>query len=99
MSLERRTNNSKQQAEKASGLDRRTLLVAAAASVALAAPTIAVAQSQETAPGLPATSNDTPQGKQGMSTRALSKLRLERLHDAMARHVESDRVPGLVSRW
>jgi hypothetical protein len=60
-------------------------LKTAAASAALAFPAIAVAQSPQAAARL-------PPGKGG-----LSRTRLACMRGAMARHVESGRMPGLVT--
>src|SRR2546425_1423200 len=60
-------------------------LKTAAASAALALPAVAVAQSPQAAAR-------PPSGKGGWS-----KARLARMHEAMARHVESGRMPGLVT--
>src|SRR5207245_8106385 len=65
--------------------DRRMFLKTAAASAALALPAVAVAQSPQAAAR-------PPSGKGGWS-----KARLARMHEAMARHVESGRMPGLVT--
>jgi CubicO group peptidase (beta-lactamase class C family) len=65
--------------------DRRMFLKTAAASAVLALPAVAFAQSpQATARPL--------SGKGG-----LSRARLARMHEAMLRHVESGRLPGLVT--
>jgi len=80
-----------------SGLDRRTLLKAAAATAALVAPAAAVAQSPEAASSQPSASDETGGREQAMSTDGFSKARLDRMHDVMAGHVESGRVPGLVT--
>ncbi len=73
--------------------DRRLFLKAAAASAALALPAIAAAQS----PRVAATSDETGRRKRPASGGGLSKTRLARMHEAMARHVESGRMPGLVT--
>jgi len=65
--------------------DRRMFLKTAAASAALAWPAVAVAQSPQAAAR-------PPSGKGG-----LSKSRLARMREAMLRHVESGRMPGLVT--
>src|SRR5258708_8153039 len=56
-----------------------------AASAACAAPGVVLAQSPQSAPR-------PPSGKGG-----LSRTRLARMHEAMARHVERGRMPGLVT--
>ncbi len=80
-----------------SGLDRRTLLKVAAASAALVAPAAAAAQSPEGVSSEPSSSDETGGREQAMSTGGFSKARLERMHDVMAGHVASGRVPGLVT--
>ena len=72
--------------EAAPGLDRRTLLKAAAASAALLAP--AAAQAQDAAPR---------RRERPMAAGGFSKARLARMHEIMAGHVASGRVPGLVT--
>jgi len=64
--------------------DRRVFLKTAAASAALALPAAALAQSPQAAARPP-------------SGKGLSKARIARMHEAMARHVESGRMPGLVT--
>ena len=65
--------------------DRRMFLKTAAASAALALPAVALAQS-------PRPAARPPSGKGG-----LSRARLARMREAMLRHVESGRMPGLVT--
>src|SRR2546426_1406458 len=65
--------------------DRRMFLKTAAASAALALPAVAVAQSPQAAAR-------PTSGKGG-----LSKARVARMREAMLRHVESGRMPGLVT--
>ncbi len=65
--------------------DRRMFLKTAAASAALALPAVALAQSPQAAAR-------PPSGKGG-----LSKARVARMREAMLRHVESGRMPGLVT--
>ena len=81
----------------ASGLDRRALLVTAAASAALAAPAAAEAQAPEVTPKPPAKSKETRGRERAMSTGGFSKARLDRMHDALAGHVARGQVPGLVT--
>ena len=80
-----------------SEFDRRTLLVTAAASAALAAPHVAEAQAPEIAPKPPAKSKATREWERAMSAGGLSRARLGRMHDVMAGHVERGQVPGLVT--
>ena len=65
--------------------DRRMFLKTAAASAAWVLPAVAVAQSPQAAAR-------PPSGKGG-----LSKARLARMRETMARHVQSGRMPGLVT--
>ena len=65
--------------------DRRSFLKSVAASAAFAAPAAVLAQSSQTAARPPS------------SKGGFSKARLGRMHEAMARHVESGRMPGLVT--
>jgi CubicO group peptidase (beta-lactamase class C family) len=76
---------------KASGMDRRALLSAAAASAALLAPAAAPAQAPTARP------NPTELREAAMSTGGLSKTRLARMHDVMSDHVARGQVPGLVA--
>jgi CubicO group peptidase (beta-lactamase class C family) len=82
-----------------STLDRRSPLSAAAASAALAAPlamsTAGHAQSPDPA-ARPALPTDT-QRRLVMANGGFSKARLARMHDVMAGHVASGRMPGLVT--
>ena len=80
-----------------SGINRRALLQTAAASAALVAPATAVARSPETSPGKPTRSKETERREQSMKSGGLSEERLARMHEAMAAHVESGWVPGLVT--
>lgn len=78
------------------GLDRRTLLKTAAASAALA-PAAAAAQSSQSAPEPASQTNETVRRSETMSSGGLSKARLGRMRAALARHVESGYLPGLVA--
>jgi CubicO group peptidase (beta-lactamase class C family) len=80
-----------------SELDRRTLLVTAAASAALATPHVAEAQAPEIAPKPPAKSKATRERERAMSAGGLSRARLARMHDVLAGHVARGQVPGLVA--
>jgi CubicO group peptidase (beta-lactamase class C family) len=82
-------------ADAASALDRRTVLKAASASMALAMP--ASAQVPQAAPIRPSASNEAARRAQPMSGGGLSKARLGRMHDVMAGHVGHGAVPGLVA--
>src|SRR6266496_5844961 len=62
--------------------DRRSFLKAAAASAALALPAVAAAQSPRVAP----TPDETGRRKRPASGGGVSKTRLARMHEAMARH-------------
>jgi len=85
---------SKRPAEEASGLGRRALLKAVAASAALLAP--AAAAAQDAAPGRPRP-DDTGRRERAMTTGGFSKARLARMHEIMAGHIANGRVPGLVT--
>ena len=73
--------------------DRRTLLKTAAVGAAVAAPGPAIAQAQlpkaKSAAGEPAEHTPTVGG--------FSKARLQRMRDVMQSHVQSERIPGLVT--
>jgi CubicO group peptidase (beta-lactamase class C family) len=73
--------------------DRRLFLKAAAASAALALPAVAAAQSSRAAP----TPDETGKRKRPTSGGGFSRMRLARMRETMARHVESGRMPGLVT--
>jgi hypothetical protein len=73
--------------------DRRSFLKAAAASAALVLPAVAAVQSPRAAP----TSEATGSRRRSAGSGGLSKTRLARMREAMARHVESGRMPGLVA--
>jgi CubicO group peptidase (beta-lactamase class C family) len=75
----------------ASGLDRRALLSAVAASAALLTPAAARAQAPTARP------NATELREAAMSSGGLSKTRLARMHDVMSDHVARGQVPGLVT--
>jgi CubicO group peptidase (beta-lactamase class C family) len=85
-----------QSAERARGLDRRSLLKAAAVSAAMVTPGVVVAQAAEATP-TPPSADTTPAPAVVTGGGGLSKARLDRMHDAMAGHVESGRMPGLVT--
>jgi CubicO group peptidase (beta-lactamase class C family) len=72
--------------------DRRTFLKTAAAS---AAPATMLAQSPQAA--RPSGPDETARGRQPVRTSELSQARLRRMHDVMAGHVSSGRLPGLVT--
>jgi CubicO group peptidase (beta-lactamase class C family) len=76
---------------------RRTFLKTAAASAALVAPATVVAQSPEAAPSRPSRSDETGRREQAMSTGALSRAQLGRMHEVLADHVERGDVPGTVT--
>jgi CubicO group peptidase (beta-lactamase class C family) len=79
---------------KTSGLDRRALLTAAAASAAVLAPAAARAQS----PAAPITTPNAAERREAaMSNGGLSRARLARMHDVMSDHVARGQVPGLVA--
>jgi CubicO group peptidase (beta-lactamase class C family) len=79
---------------KTSGLDRRALLTAAAASAAVLAPAAARAQS----PAAPITTPNAAERREAaMSNGGLSRSRLARMHDVMSDHVARGQVPGLVA--
>jgi CubicO group peptidase (beta-lactamase class C family) len=82
--------------EEHSMIDRRALM-AAATSAALAAPTVATAQRAETATKQPQRSTEAAQENQPLTAGGLSRARLARMRDVMAGHVESGRMPGLVT--
>jgi CubicO group peptidase (beta-lactamase class C family) len=71
---------------KASGLHRRALLTAAAASAVVLAPA-----------GAPAQPNAAERREAAMSNGGLSKTRLARMHDVMSDHVARGELPGLVA--
>jgi len=79
------------------GVDRRTFLMSATASAALVSP----AARGTAAPGGAATpfrSLDRPKGKnRTMSASALSKARLDRMHDILAGYIDRGQIPGLVA--
>ena len=62
--------------------DRRSFLKAAAASAAFVLPAVAAAQSPRAAP----TPDETGRRKRSASGGGVSKTRLARMHEAMARH-------------
>jgi CubicO group peptidase (beta-lactamase class C family) len=84
--------------DKSSGIDRRSLFAAAAASAVLAAPGAVAATEtgawKKVGKGTWTTARDraTPES----AARALLPDRLQRLDDILARHVASKRFPGLV---
>lgn len=75
------------------GFDRRSLLKAGAASALLAVPPTTAAAKEVASGTPPHESQMVPE----MPGKALSPDRLQRLRVAMARHVESGYVPGLVA--
>jgi len=77
------------------GTDRRALLKAAAVSAVMAAPSTAFAGTAETT-AIPIPKNKEQRTKT-MTTGGLSRERLDRMHDVLAGHVESGRMPGLVA--
>jgi CubicO group peptidase (beta-lactamase class C family) len=79
---------------KTSGLDRRALLTAAAASAGVLAPAAVRAQS----PAAPITTPNAAERREAaMSNGGLSRARLARMHDVMSDHVARGQVPGLVA--
>jgi CubicO group peptidase (beta-lactamase class C family) len=84
------------QGDRVVKLDRR-LFLAAAGFAALTSPESARAQGLATAPVPPARMNDPARPKRRADLGGLSKPRLARMHDVMARHVTSGRVSGLVT--
>src|SRR5688500_5580675 len=83
--------------DKSSGLDRRSLLKAAAISAAMVTPGAVVAQAAETTPAPPTPAATQPPAAAVAGAGGLSQAGIARLHEAMARHVESGRLPGLVT--
>ena len=75
------------------GLARRTLLKGAVAAGALTAPSVVLAQ----APSPRTKSAEAQPARQGPAAGGFSKARLQRMHDVMQSHVQSERVPGLVT--
>src|SRR6516165_6110208 len=78
------------------GLDRRTFLVTAAASGAMATP--AAAQATGAVPARPPSrSDDTQQEGRAMGRGGFSESRLGKMHEVMAGYVAGGTVPGLVT--
>ncbi len=78
-------------------LDRRRFMKSAAASAALVAPAVAIAQAPEATPRRSPRGDDSAQREHVMSAGGFSKARISRLHDVMAGYVERGEVPGVVT--
>src|SRR5262249_18224186 len=75
-------------------IDRRTLL---AISAAVAAPAAARAQAAQATPRVQSRTIETAGRSQAVTNVGFTKARLARMHDVMAAHVASGRMPGLVT--
>src|SRR5262249_23867521 len=75
-------------------IDRRTLL---AISAAVAAPAAARAQAAQATPRVQSRPIETAGRSQAVTNVGFSKARLACMHDVMADHVASGRIPGLVT--